>query len=787
MATQEEIDNSNTLAIEANTASIIEILTSVQSESDRAIAAETAIQTTLTEAITAGTVVDMKKSIVATTEMTPITAQTEENAGTVYLLTEEQEGFVKNRMYRLLKDEDSGDLYYSDIKLAGIPVGNVYNIKFSFVGGVLSMRWHDPDDVVVHGATVSKWAGTRVMYKAYSSVQPVEITAYPQSPFDGTLLVNSTERNQYNLNSFSATGLDANKVYYVRFFPYTEDGVYTIGTESPTENRFYTEEYDWGTLLGHLEDYPSDSALLPNAGDAITVKYLIDDFYTDSSTNTYRLTLTRESLISALEKDTANWNVTNTTWRILGYNKSVPQYIKYRRTADDGTYDYKYVSSVNDTVQSFDFILLNGTTVSKQVLTGDLYLKTSGISVGDQVYSCEYDGILDKPVYKKESYNISEIPSEYGNFTYGDYNTFSAPMKIVANGYEYDFCGYTMTIQPQDLLTGAHPTNDNVPTTTTVNNYQTLQFDPPEASSSSAFNVYPTPASASSDYGYYYKNDDGDIVAIDVLGQSLGGSYTQLYNGKDVLTLNYDEHAPADADGNTIPSFKTETQYFENGHRYAHSDGTVMTAGTDYTVGDVIPTDEAYLELNKDNNRVTYGCNIYAQSAYRQSINNRYGANDDWYKPQNKFESTAKPTYAMANTNGILLKLKKEPEFLNKIIPVVNRTQVSTPNQYYIKNTSTFYYVIDYVFPLSRLEVNFSDAPTTEGAAKYSDVYTADNATRIKKYILRDGTLGSANIWWLRSPSTGNSNFEYIVTNAGASNYSVALNSCGCAPACVIG
>ena len=170
MATQAEIDNSNTLAIEANTASILGILKSVQSESDRAIASEAAIQTTLTDAITAGTVVDMKKSIVATTEMTPITAQTEENAGTVYLLTEEQEGFVKNRMYRLLKDEDSGDLYYSDIKLAGIPVGNVYNIKFSFVGGVLSMRWHDPDDVVVHGATVSKWAGTRVMYKAYNSV-----------------------------------------------------------------------------------------------------------------------------------------------------------------------------------------------------------------------------------------------------------------------------------------------------------------------------------------------------------------------------------------------------------------------------------------------------------------------------------------------------------------------------------------------------------------------------------------------------------------------------------------
>jgi len=786
MATQEDINNSNTLAIESNTASILGILKSIQTESARATASESAILSSLDKAIEEGSIIDMKKSIVATDALISPSEQLSANIGTVYLLTEEQENYIKNRMYRLEFDESDSSFSYSDIKLAGIPVGNVTNIKFSFVSGVLSMRWHDPDDVTVHGATVSKWAGTRVVYKAYDSVQSVEATAYPQSPFDGTLLVNSTQRNQYNLNSFSATGLNASKVYYIRFFPYTEDNVYTIGTQSPSDNRFYTAEYDWGTLLGHLEDYPSDSALLPNAGDELTVNYLIDDFYTDTSTSTYRLALTRESMISALEKSTAQWNVTPTSWRILGYNKSIPQYIKYRRATEDGTYDYKYVSSVNDTVSSVEFKLLNGTTLDRKVLIGDLYLKSS-ISAGDQVYSCEYDSVNDIPVYKLEDYDLAEIPAGYSSFTYGDYNTFSAPMKIVANGYEYDFCGYTMTIQPQDLLTGAHPTNDNVPTTTTVNVYQTLQFDPPEASSASAFNVYASFASTSSDYGYYYEDSEGDMVAIDVLGQSLGGSYTQSYNGHVVMSLEYNQYAPHDSDGNLIPSFKTETQYFLNGHRYAHADGTVMTAGTDYTVGDEIPTDEAYLELNKDSNRVSYGCNLYVQSAYRQSINSRLGANDEWYAPQNKFESTAKPTYAMANTNGILLKLKKEPELLNKLIPIVNRTQASDPNQYYVKNTGKYYYTVDYFYPLSRLEVNFSDGNTAEGAAKYADVYTADNATRIKKYVLRDGSLGSADSWWLRSPYTGFSSGGYYVSNAGASSSISATNSYGCAPACTIG
>ena len=254
------------------------------------------------------------------------------------------------------------------------------------------------------------------------------------------------------------------------------------------------------------------------------------------------------------------------------------------------------------------------------------------------------------------------------------------------------------------------------------------------------------------------------------------------------MSLEYNQYAPHDSDGNLIPSFKTETQYFLNGHRYAHADGTVMTAGTDYTDGDEFPTDEAYLELNKDSNRVSYGCNLYVQSAYRQSINSRLGANDEWYAPQNKFESTAKPTYAMANTNGILLKLKKEPALLNKLIPIVNRTQASDPNQYYVKNTGKYYYTVDYFYPLSCFEVNFSNGNTAEGAAKYADVYTADNATRIKKYVLRNGSLGLTYHWWLRSTVDGSSTIEYFVTNNGHSNdVYAASNNFGCAPACTIG
>ena len=98
-----------------------------------------------------------------------------------------------------------------------------------------------------------------------------------------------------------------------------------------------------------------------------------------------------------------------------------------------------------------------------------------------------------------------------------------------------------------------------------------------------------------------------------------------------------------------------------------------------------------------------------------------------------------------------------------------------------------YHYVIDRMFALSSKEVNLTNANNTpEAAAVFADIYP-DNASRVKKPYQANGSLGSANGWWLRSPDTGNSHHEYYVTNAGASGNSFANNSVGCAPACTIG
>lgn len=81
----------------------------------------------------------------------------------------------------------------------------------------VTITWQDPTDVVYDGAVLSKWAGTKLVMKE---------DGYPTSPDDGTLLVDSTERDKYKTNGFEKADLVNDKVYYFALFPYSTDGVY---------------------------------------------------------------------------------------------------------------------------------------------------------------------------------------------------------------------------------------------------------------------------------------------------------------------------------------------------------------------------------------------------------------------------------------------------------------------------------------------------------------------------------------------------------------------------------
>lgn len=105
-----------------------------------------------------------------------------------------------------------------------------------------SLTWSDPEDIVVSGSVLAKWAGTKVLRKIGSA---------PESITDGVVVVDSKVKNQYSSSGYEDTGLEYNTMYYYRWFPYTEEGVVTDGSAvsaTPARTKITTVPTQGGTL-----------------------------------------------------------------------------------------------------------------------------------------------------------------------------------------------------------------------------------------------------------------------------------------------------------------------------------------------------------------------------------------------------------------------------------------------------------------------------------------------------------------------------------------------------------
>jgi len=124
------------------------------------------------------------------------------------------------------------------------------------------------------------------------------------------------------------------------------------------------------------------------------------------------------------------------SWIVLGYNGTVPQYVKYKNGKN-----YVYVSSVDDTVAEYGFL--------------------RAIAAGCKTYSRSWSDETLRNVFTDTGKTVASVGSE--TFTYGQTNAncgtaattaegYSVPMSIVVDGTTYSFCGYTMALQTQHLL-----------------------------------------------------------------------------------------------------------------------------------------------------------------------------------------------------------------------------------------------------------------------------------------------------------------------------------------------
>lgn len=100
------------------------------------------------------------------------------------------------------------------------------------------------------------------------------------------------------------------------------------------------------------------------------------------------------------------------TWKVLGYNASIPEYVKYKNGSE-----YVFVPS----------------TVSGLL---------TPITAGRGAFTREYNPTTGDFTYT----SVGSVTAVSGSFTYGNNCTFDVPMSVTVDGKEYTFTGYNITI-----------------------------------------------------------------------------------------------------------------------------------------------------------------------------------------------------------------------------------------------------------------------------------------------------------------------------------------------------
>lgn len=102
---------------------------------------------------------------------------------------------------------------------AGYPLGNVENLSLKEGSDSLTLTWSDPDNIVFNGEDKAVWAGTKVVRKE---------GAYPTSETDGTVIADSTVKDQYAESGLVDTDVMEDMEYKYVLFPYTDKNIYTM-------------------------------------------------------------------------------------------------------------------------------------------------------------------------------------------------------------------------------------------------------------------------------------------------------------------------------------------------------------------------------------------------------------------------------------------------------------------------------------------------------------------------------------------------------------------------------
>ena len=668
----------------------------------------------------------------------------------------------------------------------GLALAAVSNITTLTSSGKVYIKWTDPDDLVVAESTLASWGGTLLVRKAGSM---------PTSRRDGTVVIDSTTRNQYSNAYFCDSGLSDGTTYYYKFFPYTTTGTYTDSEDdefsaTPTAQVAGIDSWNVTSIVASEEagngkmtikwsdpaaTITSDGVTLATwASTTVVVKEASYATDKDDSDAVYTLKVTTRNQYA------------NTPLTVTGLTNGTTYYISFFPETTDGginasttqrdTGVANRITIANIPSQSGSLTYTGGSQSPTWSNYNTTYMTIGGTTSGTNAgsYSATFTPTTDyrwsdgTTTAKTVSWSIGKAtgtltvspnsvelsPSNLSDtFTIG--GNHDGTISVVSNNTgiaTVSRSGNTVTVNNVNQTTGNTTiiVSCTAGTNYTAPSSQSVTVEAKFVSSvlnENDWSVIKSVADASQGANYWAVGDRKAVTVNGTVGtQAINGTYY-------VYILGFDHNSSREGTGITFGTFKT-----------ALSGGKdiclVDSHYNDYSTGG-----QKWFNMNHSSNTNSggwKGCDL------------RY----DVLGSTNSNNNDAGTTTATSPVSGTLMAAL--PSDLRAVMKPMT---IYTDNTGGGSNTASYVTAsVDYLPLLAEFEIFGTRSYANSAEQNYQQQYQYYKNGNSKVKYRHSSTSSTAN-WWERSPDYNNStNFCYVNTSGNA-NYNYARNSNGLAPA----
>lgn len=668
----------------------------------------------------------------------------------------------------------------------GIALAAVSNIATLAASGKIYIKWTDPDDMVVADSTLAEWGGTLLVRKAGSM---------PTSRRDGTIVIDSTTRNQYSNSYFCDSGLSDGTTYYYKFFPYTTTGTYTDSeddefTATPTAQVPGIDSWNVTNIVASEEagdgkmtiKWSDPSATITSDGVTLATW---ESTTVVVKTGSYATSKDDASAVYTLKVTTRN-QYASTPLTVTGLTNGTTYYISFFPETTDG--------GINTSTSQRDTGVANRITIS---------------NIPSQSGSLTYTGSSQSPTWSNYNTTYMTIGGTTSGTNAGSYNASFTPKT------DYRWSDGTTTAKTVSWSIGKATGTLTVSKTSVELNMSTLS-----TTFTIGGNHDGTLSVVSNNTGIATVSRSGSTVTVTHVNQTTGSTTITVsctagtnYTAPSSKTVNVEAKFVStvlnDNEWSVIQSVADSSQggnYWSVGDRKAvtvnGTVGTLSVNGTYYVY--ILGFDH---NSSREGTGITFGTFKTALSGGTDiclvdSYYNNYSTNGTKYFNMNHSSNTnsggwmgcdlrydvlgstntnngnATATTATSPVSGTLMAAL--PSDLRAVMKPMT---IYTDNTGGGSNTASYVTAsVDYLPLLAEFEIfgtrSYANSAEQNYQAQYQ--YYKNGNSKVK---YRHSSTSSTAYWWERSPSSnGSGNFCGVNTSGGA-NSDGARNSHGLAPA----